>query len=214
MASDQGRSESLVPWSEVASPSGFSLPLAVTTELCSGESQETLGDKKAEGEVRSRAENTGFFVNAKTALPSSCLLRQHPGPCRWQEDTGEPDSGETPQNWQDGGIIPVDQPFDAKELLQNIRRVLTSSEEHEVARAQSMIDKKHFTTKSLVGSVTAINVLGNLLGVGLTFIYFGVLMPRLLHGSPIGLSEAQWVSLLRSCVCNGFQQQDHLAAHA
>ena len=49
-----------------------------------------------------------------------------------------------------------------------------------------MIDKKHFTTKSLVGSVTAINVLGNLLGVGLTFIYFGVLMPRLLHGSPIG----------------------------
>ena len=49
-----------------------------------------------------------------------------------------------------------------------------------------MIDKKHFSTKSLVGSVTAINVLGNLLGVGLTFIYFGVLMPRLLHGSPIG----------------------------
>lgn len=49
-----------------------------------------------------------------------------------------------------------------------------------------MIDKKHFTTKSLVGSATAINLLGNLLGVGLTFIYFGVLMPRLLHGSSIG----------------------------
>ncbi len=40
--------------------------------------------------------------------------------------------------------------------------------------------------RSLLGSVTAINVLGNMLGVGLTFIYFGVLMPRLLHGSPIG----------------------------
>jgi adenylate cyclase len=49
-----------------------------------------------------------------------------------------------------------------------------------------MIHTKHFTAKILVRSVAAINVLGNLLGVGLTFIYFGVLMPRLLHGSTIG----------------------------
>jgi HAMP domain-containing protein len=49
-----------------------------------------------------------------------------------------------------------------------------------------MIDKKHFTTTSLVGSVTAINLLGNLLGVGLTFIHYVALMPRLRYGSPIG----------------------------
>jgi len=47
-----------------------------------------------------------------------------------------------------------------------------------------MIDKKHFTAKTLVSSVAAINVLGNLLGVGLTFIYYVVLMPRLRYGSP------------------------------
>ena len=49
-----------------------------------------------------------------------------------------------------------------------------------------MVDKKHFNARSLVSSVAAINVLGNLLGVGLTFIYYVVLMPRLVYGHPIG----------------------------
>jgi hypothetical protein len=48
-----------------------------------------------------------------------------------------------------------------------------------------MIDKKHFMAKILLTRVAAISVLGNLLGVALTFIYLGVLMPRLLHGSQI-----------------------------
>jgi hypothetical protein len=48
-----------------------------------------------------------------------------------------------------------------------------------------MIDKKHFTAITLLRRVAAISVLGNLLGVALTFVYFGVLMPRLLHGSQI-----------------------------
>jgi adenylate cyclase len=49
-----------------------------------------------------------------------------------------------------------------------------------------MIDKKHFSTKTLVRSVAAINLFGNLLGAGLTFIYFWVLMPRLHHGVSFG----------------------------
>lgn len=49
-----------------------------------------------------------------------------------------------------------------------------------------MTQKKHSGSKTLVRSVAAINVLGNLLGVGLTFVYFEVLMPRLHYGSPIG----------------------------
>ena len=49
-----------------------------------------------------------------------------------------------------------------------------------------MMDKKHFTATILVRSVAAINVLGNLLGVALTFIYFAVLIPRLAYGAPTG----------------------------
>ena len=49
-----------------------------------------------------------------------------------------------------------------------------------------MIHKKHFTASILVRSVAAINVLGNLLGVALTFIYFAVLIPRLFYGAPTG----------------------------
>jgi hypothetical protein len=48
-----------------------------------------------------------------------------------------------------------------------------------------MIDKEHFAVTILLKRVAAISVLGNLLGVALTFIYFGVLMPRLLQGSQI-----------------------------
>ena len=48
-----------------------------------------------------------------------------------------------------------------------------------------MIDKKHFTAITLLRRVGAISVLGNLLGVALTFIYFGVRMPRSLQWSQI-----------------------------
>jgi adenylate cyclase len=49
-----------------------------------------------------------------------------------------------------------------------------------------MIDKKHSTAAILVKSVVAANMLGNLLGVALTFIYFAVLIPRLAYGAPAG----------------------------
>ena len=47
-----------------------------------------------------------------------------------------------------------------------------------------MMDKKQFTASILVKSVAAINALGNLVGVVLTFIYHAVLMPRLYSGRP------------------------------
>ena len=46
--------------------------------------------------------------------------------------------------------------------------------------------------------MATINVLGNLLGVGLTFIYYVVLMPRLVYGSPIGSLGSTVVFFLRS----------------
>lgn len=49
-----------------------------------------------------------------------------------------------------------------------------------------MTDCKQFTASILVKSVAAINMLGNLLGVALTFIYFAVLIPRLTYGAPTG----------------------------
>ncbi|MEW6113745.1 MAG: adenylate/guanylate cyclase domain-containing protein [Thermodesulfobacteriota bacterium] len=49
-----------------------------------------------------------------------------------------------------------------------------------------MIDNRLFTASILVRSVAAINMLGNLLGVVLTFVYFAVLIPRLEYGAPTG----------------------------
>jgi adenylate cyclase len=46
--------------------------------------------------------------------------------------------------------------------------------------------KKHFTATILVKSVAAINLLGNLLAVALTFVFFAVLIPRLFDGAPVG----------------------------
>ena len=49
----------------------------------------------------------GFFTYMTTVLPSSCLVRDHPGSlqvagARWRDRI----PGETPQNRQDRGIIP------------------------------------------------------------------------------------------------------------
>ncbi len=49
-----------------------------------------------------------------------------------------------------------------------------------------MIAKKHFTASILVKSVAAINMLGNLLAVALTLIFFAVLIQRLSYGAPVG----------------------------
>ena len=49
-----------------------------------------------------------------------------------------------------------------------------------------MTVKKHFTASILVKSVAAINMLGNFLGVALTFVYFAILIPRLSYGTPVG----------------------------
>ena len=49
-----------------------------------------------------------------------------------------------------------------------------------------MIHKEHFTAEILVRSVAAINLIGNFIGVALTFVYFAVLIPRLAYGAPTG----------------------------
>ena len=49
-----------------------------------------------------------------------------------------------------------------------------------------MMDKKRSTAAILVKSVVVVNILGNLMGVALTFIYFSILIPRLTDGASMG----------------------------
>ena len=53
---------------------------SILPELCSGEEHGgKMVDGVKEGEVRSEAGKRGFFINMTTVLPSSHLLRDHPG---------------------------------------------------------------------------------------------------------------------------------------
>lgn len=63
-----------------------------------------------------------------SALPSSCLWRRFSE--SWWDQRGERIDRiprETLQDWHDSGILQVDKPFDAKELLQRAQRVLDRS---------------------------------------------------------------------------------------
>ncbi len=81
-------------------------PWPGTTKQCSGEGQEIVLTEGRTMRYAQKQGERGFFTNMRTVLPTSCLLGHHPGSLQvagahWRDRI----PGETPQNWQDRGII-------------------------------------------------------------------------------------------------------------